>query len=135
MSHRPGVTPGLLLLQGIAPLHLDRWLGQPFDIANHEAPLVGFLDLEGLTNIEVLARLIGINGGFKAQEWGTIAPGSYPYGYHGLGTFDEVILLIALVNYGAGLCHGAEEDRARFHDLVMAQVCFDNPHLDIYPPQ
>lgn len=96
---------------------------------------MGFIPLEGLSNLEVLAILVGVNGGFHAQIWGDIDIGEHPYGYRGLATFNEVTLLIAMVNYGAGICTGSGEDRGRLEKLVTAQIDLDNPHIAAHPPQ
>lgn len=93
---------------------VEYWLGMPFDLSAHDQPLGGILSLENCTNLEVLARLVGLNEcSVHIERFGDTQPDpDAPYGYTGLMDADEALLMTAMLNYCAGLlsAHGLGVD-------------------------
>ena len=105
---------------------VECWLLSLFDLVLYSKPLVGILSLEGLTNLEVLARLVSLNGGFDLKGWGSVKYGSgFTYKVRGLATVDEAFLLDAMLNYACGLMSAISENPAKLREMVTAQIEFD----------
>jgi hypothetical protein len=102
---------------------VDKWLSMPFDTTQHVEPLGGWLEVQDLTNLQVLARLVSLNGGPVVEQWGesTYDPHA-PYLFRGLQDLDEVMLLTAMINFAAGLVAAMGGSRQRLFDLINAQI-------------
>lgn len=102
------------------------WLNTPFDLNQYNSPLAGFIPLEGCTNLEVLARLISLNGGPKVEGWGRVCyDRKATYNFRGLTNADEAMLLNAMLNFGAGMLAAMEVSSDTLFEFINAQIAID----------
>ncbi len=103
------------------------WLNSPFLTEHHNTPLgAGFLSLDGLSNLEVLARLVSLNGGTNISSFGTVKWDKRAvYNFRGLANCTEALLLNAMINFAAGMLavdgHGTEP----LIEAISAQIAID----------
>ena len=105
---------------------VEYWLNSKFQQGQHPLPLAGFIPLEGLTNLEVLARLVSLNGGCAVEGWGSVGyDENAPYKFRGLANAQEGLLLATMMNFAAGMAAALGESAERTVEIIEAQIALD----------
>ena len=103
------------------------WLNSPFLTEHHNSPLVGFIPVEGLSNLEVLARLVSLNGGTKIERFGAVSYDKRAvYNFRGLANCTEAMLLNSMLNFAAGMLAANGNGPEPLIEVIDAQIALDS---------